>query len=369
MLRDLPITRPFETHRLGSLPVLPPLSPMLARLVRDVPEGDYLYEPKWDGFRCLAFVGDAAVDLRSRHDRRLSRYFPEVVDALLAVGTRFVADGELVVEAASGFDFTALLSRLHPTPSRVARLARETPATFVAFDLLAEGDEDLRGLPFAERRARLERLLRGRSRCVTVTPTTADVRVARTWLARLVGGGVDGIVAKERSLTYRAGRRAMVKVKREHTADCVIAGMRLLPGAPAVASLLLGLYEGDALRHVGVASSFPEAARRALATELAPAVTSIEGHPWEHGFNIGRSPTGRLAGSAGRWDPASMTLDWLPLRPERVAEVAYDRLDAQRFRHPARFVRWRPDRDPRSCSFEQLPQAPARPPAVLRDSR
>ncbi len=327
---------------------------MLARLARDVPEGAYLYEPKWDGFRCLAFVDGHDVDLRSRHDRRLSRYFPEVTDALAAVGTRLVVDGELVLEGPQGLDFAALLGRLHPTPSRIARLSAEAPATLIVFDLLAAGDEDLRDRPFAERRARLERLLGASAPRVVVTPATRSADAARAWLARFEGGGIDGVVAKDLASSYQPGRRAMVKVKREHTADCVVAGVRLVPGEAAVASLLLGLYDGDALRHVGVTSSFPAPRRRALAAELTPYVTSIEGHPWEHGFNIGRSPTGRLAGSAGRWDPATMTLDWLPLRPERVSEVAYDQLDAQRFRHPARFIRWRPDRDARSCGFDQL---------------
>lgn len=334
---------------------------MLARLSRELPEGDYVYEPKWDGFRCLAFVSPAGeIDLRSRNQRPLARYFPELVAALRALPGGAVLDGEIVIEGPRGFDFPALLARLHPARSRAERLSRETPASFIAFDLLGDGAVDLRPLPFDARRARLEALLAGAVRPLQLTPATRDLSVARAWLERFHGAGIDGVVAKRRDLPYAPGRREMVKVKRERTADCVVAGLRTFSGEPVVASLLLGLWDGaGVLRHVGVASSFPEGERRALFTSLARLAVPLEGHPWEHGFNVANSPTGRLAGSAGRWDPRDMAMYWTPLAPERVAEVAYDRLDDLRFRHPARLVRWRPDRDAGSCSLEQLsPEAP-----------
>jgi ATP-dependent DNA ligase len=337
-------------------PVAPPIAPMLARLSRELPEGDYVYEPKWDGFRCLAFSESAGeADLRSRNQRPLARYFPELVEALRALPRAAVLDGEIVIAGPDGFDFPALLARLHPSPTRVARLSRETPASFVAFDLLADGEEDLRPRPFSERRRRLEALLGGARSPLHLTPATRDPAVARAWLDRLHGAGIDGVVAKRRDLPYESGRRAMVKVKREQTADCVVAGLRTFAGEPVVASLLLGLFDaGGALRHVGVTSSFPEHERRAMFAELMRVAVPLEGHPWEHGFNVANNPTGRLAGSAGRWDPREMTMDWTPLAPERVAEVAYDRLDDLRFRHAARLVRWRPDRDARSCTLDQL---------------
>jgi ATP-dependent DNA ligase len=333
----------------------PPIEPMLARLSRELPSGGYLYEPKWDGFRCMAFVSRGEVDLRSRHQRPLARYFPEVVAGLCSIGTPdFVLDGELIIAGPAGFDFPALLGRLHPAASRVERLSREMPATFVAFDALATGETDLCERPFEVRRAILEEVLGAGKSAVVATPMTRDVGLARDWLRKFQGRGIDGVVAKHATLTYQPGRRAMVKVKDEHTADCVLAGFRVALDQPVVASLLLGLYDGEVLRHVGVSSSFPAHRRRELFEELLPFTCSLRGHPWEQGFNLGHSPVGRLAGSAGRWDPAEMEQDWVPLRPERVCEVAYDQLDGQRFRHPARFVRFRPDRDPLSCGFDQL---------------
>jgi ATP-dependent DNA ligase len=328
---------------------------MLARLARELPEGGYAYEPKWDGFRCLAFVAERGrVDLRSRHGRPLARYFPELVAAL---GTlpEAVLDGEIVAVGPAGADFAALLGRLHPSATRVARLARETPAAFVAFDLLADGSEDLRPCPFGERRARLEAFLAAARPPLELTTATPDAAVARAWLDAPERSGVDGVVAKRLDLPYAAGRRVLVKVKRERTAECVVAGFRTFSGEAVVASLLLGLWDGaGALRHVGVSSSFPERERRALFRDLATLAVPLERHPWAAGFNVGHSPTGRLAGSAGRWDPRGMAMDWTPLAPLRVAEVAFDRVDALRFRHPARFLRWRPDREPRSCALDQL---------------
>jgi ATP-dependent DNA ligase len=358
------------------LPVQPPIAPMLARLTRELPEGDLLYEPKWDGFRCLAFRDGDRVDLRSRHDRPLARYFPEVVDAIRGLpARRVVLDGELILVRASGFDFAALMSRLHPAASRVERLRGELPATYIAFDLLAEDDLDLRDRPFAERRTRLvamvddasSSLLR-RSPALRVTPATADVAVARRWLQRFDGAGIDGIVAKPLDLRYEAGRRAMTKVKRERTADCVLAGFRPFPGARAVSSLLLGLYAADGrLRHIGVVTGLPTAERVRLYEELSPLAIPLEEHPWRDGFLIGASPLGRLRGSAARWTP-DMEHDWVPLRPERVVEVAFDQVDLDRLRHPARFRRWRPDRTAESCRLEQVLADPPQLEALLAEA-
>ena len=335
---------------------------MLARLARELPIGEFLYEPKWDGFRCLAFVDVGGVDLRSRHDRPLARYFPELVAAFRRLSPQpFVVDGEIVL--ASGvtgdFDFAALMGRLHPAASRVDRLSREHPAAYVTFDLLALGDADLRGRPFAERRAALEDLVPISRPPIFLTPATDDIDTARSWLEAFAGGGVDGVVAKDRSLPYEPGRRTMMKVKRERTADCVVAGFRFLGEAPVVSSLILGLYdERDDLRHVGVITQFPMTQRRQLVDDLSPRVIPLAHHPWRDGFLIGASPLGRLKGSAARWTP-DMEHDWVPLRPELVVEVGFDQVDVDRFRHPARFRRWRPDRVATSCRIDQI-----RPPAL-----
>jgi ATP-dependent DNA ligase len=337
------------------LPVLPPVAPMLAKLTRELPDGGYLYEPKWDGFRCLAFRDGDEVDLRSRHDRPLARYFPELVEGLRCLDAdRIVLDGEIVLAQPHGFDFGALMGRLHPAASRVARLRAEMPASYIAFDLLAIGDTDVTSAPFAARRARLSAELADAPPPVFLTPITEDRQTAGEWFARFAGGGVDGVVAKHRDTGYEPGKRAMLKVKHERTADCVLAGARLFPGTPLVSSLLLALYAPDeALRHIGVVTNLPAAVRRALLPELEPLIVPLDEHPWRDGFLIGRSPMGRLKGSAARWTP-DMEHDWLPLRPERVLEVGFDQVDIDRFRHPARFKRWRPDRDPRSCTLDQL---------------
>ncbi len=342
------------------LPVLPPLPPMLARLARELPADGFLYEPKWDGFRCLAFRDGGEVDLRSRHDRPLARYFPELVEALSTLAReRIVLDGEIIVAGPNGFDFAALLARLHPAASRVARLAGETPATFVAFDLLALDAEDVRRRPFRERRAALEEALAGVRPPLALTPVTEDTGTAARWLQGR-HDGIDGVVAKDASGAYEPGIRALVKVKTERTADCVVAGFRLHEDRPLPSSLLLGLYDDEgALRHVGIAASFGERLRESLLADLGPLATSLEGHPWARGFLTAGSRMGRLKGAAARWVP-EMGLDWVPVRPERVCEVSYDRVDRDRFRHPARFRRWRPDREPRSCTFEQLETAPLR---------
>jgi ATP-dependent DNA ligase len=344
----------------------PTLEPMLARLERELPGDGYFYEPKWDGFRCLAFRGGDEVDLRSRNQRPLARYFPELVEALLELPEdAFVLDGEIVVTRDGQFDFSALLARLHPAGSRVERLRRETPAFLIAFDLVATGPDDLRDRPFAQRRELLAKLLATARPPLVLTPLTADRGKASHWLERYAGRGIDGVVAKHRDLTYEPGQRQMVKVKRERTADCVVGGFRRLVDRPLPSSLLLGLYEDGALRHIGIASAFSEARRRVLLEELRPLVTTLAGHPWEQGFLLAGSPTGRLRGAAGRWSPEEMEQDWTPLRPELVCEVAYDQVDDGRLRHPARFFRWRPDRDPRSCGFEQLEASRADPYELL----
>ena len=319
------------------------MEPMLAQLARELPLGDYLYEPKWDGFRCLATCAGGVVDLRSRNGRPLARYFPEVVEPLRSFEAVF--DGELLIAANGDSDFGALLNRLHPSPSRVEQLRRSTPASYVIFDLPSET-----GLRFEERRAALERL--SLQPPLTLTPITSDPAVAQRWLAG--GRGIDGIVAKRRDQGYQPGQRGWIKIKPQRTADCVVAGFRPLLDSAGVASLLLGLYDGPVLVHVGVASQFRAAQRRDLFHELVPLATTLAGHPWQHGFNLGRSPMGRLPGSAGRWVAGEMTQDWAPLRPVRVCEVAYDKLDGLRFRHPAQFRTWRPDRDAQSCGIGQL---------------
>ncbi|MBD0328750.1 MAG: ATP-dependent DNA ligase [Thermoleophilia bacterium] len=342
-----------------NLPVGPPLPPMLARLARELPTGDFFFEPKWDGFRCLAFRAGDEVDLRSRHDRPLARYFPEVVEALRRLpAARFALDGELVVLRRSGFDFPSLMARLHPAPTRVERLRRETPALLIAFDLLSLGDDDLRARPFAERRRLLEEVVAPDASGVFLTPLTADPSIAATWLARFAGAGIDGVVAKGRAAEYVPGSRTMVKVKPERTADCVVAGFRWLVHRALPSSLLLGLYDEARLHHVGVVSSFTGHQRERLLEVLRPLVVELAGHPWEHGFLVEGGATGRLLGAAGRWTP-DMVRDWVPVAPRLVCEVAYDQLDGRRFRHPARFRRWRPDREPASCGFDQLQVAPA----------
>lgn len=331
---------------------------MLARLARSLPTGDYLYEPKWDGFRCLARRIDDDIDLRSRNDRPMARYFPELARALAALGPRsFWLDGEiLAVDERGTYDFSALMTRLHPAASRVDMLARETPATYMVFDVLMVDDEDLTGLPFVERRHILEAIAgQAAASPVVVTPATADANVAAEWLASSPRPGIDGVVAKARTLVYTPGSRTMTKVKRERTADCVVAGLRAtLDGAPAVASLLLGVYDRDgALRHIGVCASFRKPERVALLRELFPLRVPLEEHPWRNGFALEGGPTGRLRGAGGRWAPG-MSLDWVPLAPVRVCEVAYDQRDGIRLRHPARFRHWRPDRDPASCTLDQF---------------
>jgi ATP-dependent DNA ligase len=326
---------------------------MLAKLSRELPEGAGLfYEPKWDGFRCIVFRDGDEVILGSRNERPLTRYFPELVDALKThVPARCVLDGEVVIAGPDGLDFDALSQRIHPAESRVDMLARTTPASFVAFDALALEAKDLRSRPYVERRAALERALRSARPPIHLTPVTDDPATARDWFDRFEGAGLDGVVAKAGDLTYEAGKRTMVKVKHERTADCVVAGFRWHKEGGVVGSLLLGLYDGaGVLHHMGVASGFSAARRREFVDVLAPyRARAGDQHPW---IPEGQ-PSGRIPGGPSRWN-AKKDLSWEPLRPELVCEVAFDHLQDDRFRHATSFVRWRPDRHPESCTYEQL---------------
>jgi ATP-dependent DNA ligase len=269
-----------------------------------------------------------------------------------------VLDGEILATKEGRFDFSALLARLHPAATRVQRLRRETPALLVAFDLVELNREDLCARPYVQRRRALERLLANARSPLFLTRLTDDHDVAQRWLREWDGPGIDGVVAKHRELRYQPGRRHMIKVKRDRTAECVVAGLRWFVDRPLLSSLLLGLYDDEGLRHVGIASSFTEMRRQALLEQLRPFVTTLTGHPWEQGFLLAGGSLGRLRGAAGRWSAEEMELDWTPLVPELVCEVAYDQVDDYRFRHPARFRRWRPDRDARSCTIEQLELPP-----------
>ena len=334
-----------------TLPVTPPIEPMLAKSAAAVPTGDYLYEPKWDGFRCLVFRDGDHIELGSRGGKSLSRYFPELIAALAeALPPRCVLDGEIVVVQGSRLDFDRLTDRIHPAESRIGRLAERTPATFVAFDVLAIGDENLMERPLAERHEVLVRLFAPHPH-VRVSRATQDADLARTWFETFEGAGLDGVVAKKLSSTYRPGERVMVKVKHERTADVVVAGYRLHKSGPIVGSLMLGLYLDDGvLNYVGGSSAFTMARRAALVDELAPlAVREDEGHPWT-GESVGEQ---RRPGDLNRWN-AGKDRSFVALRPERVCEVRYDQLQTDRFRHSARFVRWRPDRQPESCRYDQL---------------
>lgn len=338
---------------------MPPVSPMLAKSVKEIPDVGHV-EPKWDGFRTIVFRDGDEVELGSRNERPMTRYFPELVEALRAnLPERCVVDGEIVLVRGGRLDFDALQQRIHPAASRVRLLAEQTPVSFVAFDLLALGDDDLTGRPFAERRALLEQALAAASDPVFITPATGDLAVAREWFERFEGAGLDGVVAKPLDGTYQPDKRTMFKIKHERTADCVVAGYRWHKTGGIVGSLLLGLYGDDGrLQHVGVAASFPMARRRALVDELAPyVVTDLSQHPWGEWADQAAHLGGRLPGAVSRWS-AGKDLSFVPLRPELVVEVAYDHMEGDRFRHTAQFRRWRSDRTPESCTYEQL-EAPA----------
>ena len=339
------------------LPVMPPVAPMLAKLARTLPPPEgMVYEPKWDGFRCIVFRDGDEVELGSRKEKPLTRYFPELLDPLRAsLPRRCVVDGEIVIATGHGLDFEALLQRIHPAESRIRMLGRQTPSSFVAFDLLALDDEDLRGHRFGDRRAELERVLEGVRPPVHLTPATTDPAVAEMWFERFEGAGLDGVVAKPVGLPYRENERLMLKVKHQRTADCVVAGFRWHKTGPIVGSLLLGLYDDDGtLHHVGVASAFTVARRKELVDELAPyRERALEGHPWSGWASAMAEQGGRMPGGQSRWN-AGKDQSWEPLRPELVVEVAFDHLQGDRFRHATQFVRWRPERDPRSCTYGQL---------------
>ncbi len=335
-----------------------PLDPMLAKAADTLPEGDgWLYEPKWDGFRALVFHAGNGLRIQSRDRKPLNRYFPELEKVLAEQLPRgCIVDGEVVVAGPRGLDFDALQQRIHPAPSRIARLAKETPAGFVAFDLLAAGGKSTMALPQHDRRQRLERLL-GQARApLHLTPMTTDRAVAQEWLQRFEGAGLDGVVAKPAAGTYQPGKRAMVKIKHSRTADCVVAGFRWFKDTQdAVGSLLLGLYDDrGVLQHVGVTSSFTLEMRHALVPLLAPLREgAAEGHPWRNWSDASREDVDRMPGSRSRWS-GGKDLGWEPLRPERVAEVTYDHLQGDRFRHATTFVRWRDDKPAQDCRYDQL---------------
>jgi ATP-dependent DNA ligase len=337
------------------LPVSPPLAPMLAKAVKELPRGDVLYEPKWDGFRAVVFRDGDEVAIHGRNGKPLDRYFPELVEGFgRELPERCVIDGEIVLRKGHVLDFDALQQRIHPAASRIKLLAAETPASFVAFDLLALGDESLMETPFGGRRARLAEALAGAKAPVHVTPATDAYDVALRWFEEFEGAGLDGVVVKPLDGPYEPDRRAMFKVKHDRTADCVVAGFRWHKSGPIVGSLLLGLYDGDRLQHVGVAASFPMARRKELVEELEPyRVTDLTGHPWAGWAEQTEATVDRMPGAISRWT-GKKDLSWVALRPELVCEVAYDQMEGRRFRHTARFRRWRTDRTPESCGYDQL---------------
>ena len=349
-----------------NLPVNPPVLPMLANRVGELPPGDtWIFEPKWDGFRALIFRDGDEVFIQSRDEKPLDRYFPEVVEALKSqLPARCVLDGELVIAGESGLDFEALQMRLHPAESRVKMLSKSIPASVVFFDILAEDDNDLRHLPFRERRAILEKLIGRVEPPLHVTPATRDRAVATDWFRRFEGAGFDGVIAKPEAGVYESNKRVMLKVKHERDCDCVVAGFRWHKGSErtAVGSLLLGLYDDSGnLQHVGVCASFTAAKRKELVTLLAPyRENAIEEHPWkqwaEWQTDSPNAPQ-RKPGAMSRWSQGK-DLSWEPIRPELVVQVAYDHMQSGRFRHTAQFRRFRTDKKPRDCTFEQLEVVP-----------
>ena len=336
----------------------PPIEPMLAKVADELPDGDgFLFEPKWDGFRAIVFRKGNEVIIQSRDLRPLDRYFPELAKAMGEILPRgCVIDGEIVVASAAGLDFDALQQRLHPAASRVARLAQETPASFIAFDLIAAGGKTVMALPQSERRARLEQLLGSVKPPVYLTPVTQDRATAQDWLVRFEGAGLDGVMAKPADAPYQPGKRAMFKIKHVRTADCVVAGFRWYKETrDAVGSLLLGLYnDAGVLQHVGVTSAFSMEMRRQLADELEHLRKSaMEDHPWKNWANASAGDADRMPGAKSRWS-GGKDLSWEPLRLERVCEVKYDHLQGDRFRHATHFLRWREDKQPRDCRYDQL---------------
>jgi ATP-dependent DNA ligase len=341
-----------------TFPIEPPIEPMLAKISEGLPAaGAYLFEPKWDGFRAIVFRGDDDLYIQSRDLKPLDRYFPELHDALLKrLPAGCVVDGEIVITTPDGLDFDLLQLRLHPAASRVQKLAAETPSSFVAFDLLAENGTSIMAEPQAERRVRLERLLANAGVPLYLTPMTRDRQTAAHWLDEFEGAGLDGVIAKPEAAVYEPGKRAMLKIKHVRTADCVVAGFRFhKSGKDAVGSLLLGLFDQrGTLHHVGVTSSFAMVRRKELVAELAPLRrNALDEHPWREWADAEAHQTGRMPGGQSRWS-AGKDLSWEPLRIERVCEVKYDHLQGDRFRHAATFLRWRPDKQPRDCTYDQL---------------
>jgi len=349
------------------LPFGPPLAPMLSKAADALPGGEgWQFEPKWDGFRTLVFRDGEDIMLQSRDEKPMNRYFPELVAPLAsALSDRCVVDGEIVIVGAGGLDFEALLLRIHPAESRVKLLAAQTPASYVAWDLLAVDDEDLRESPLAARRERLEKMLAAAKAPVHLSPATRDRTLAEDWFRRFEGAGLDGVMAKRLDEPYRAGERTMIKVKHRRTADCVVAGFRWHKNGAGtmVGSLLLGLYDDEGtLHHVGVTAAFTTAVRRELVAELAPLrERALEGHPWRAWAQAQEEATAkeqRLPGATSRWNRGK-DLSWEPLQIERVCEVAYDHMQGTRFRHAAQFVRWRPEKRPQDCRYDQLEVTPA----------
>ncbi|MEO7640007.1 MAG: ATP-dependent DNA ligase [Ramlibacter sp.] len=337
----------------------PPIAPMLAKIAEALPpEGDFLYEPKWDGFRAIVFRNAEGVVIQSREGKPLNRYFPELEKVLVEVLTKgSVLDGEIVVATGAGLDFDALQQRIHPAPSRIARLAKETPATFVAFDLLAAGGKSTMALAQSERRTRLERLLAAVKPPIRLTPMTRDRALAQQWLEQFEGAGLDGVMAKPAAAPYQPAKRTMLKIKHARTADCVVAGFRWYKEFTegVVGSLLLGLVdEAGVLQHVGITSSFTMEMRRQLAVELEPLrKNALKDHPWKDRADDTTGAGGRMPGVPSRWSTGK-DASWEPLRPERVAEVKYDHMQDNRFRHATTFVRWRDDKPPADCRYDQL---------------
>jgi len=345
-----------------NLPVHPTLLPMLAKRVDVLPAGDtWIFEPKWDGFRALVFRDGGEIEIQSRDEKPLQRYFPEVVETLLAqLPARCVLDGEIVIASASGLDFDSLQLRLHPAASRVKMLSKQIPASIVFFDALAEDDRDLRGERFEERRRRLEVMLRGVAPPVHLTPATRDRAVAQDWFRRFEGAGLDGVMAKPVSGTYEPNKRTMLKVKHERDCDCVVAGFRWYKKGERtqIGSLLLGLNDDSgALQHVGVCASFSDEKRRELAGFLEPyRRDALANHPWKEWASLGEGGR-RIPGAQSRWSQGK-DLSWEPLRPELVVEVAYEHMQGPRFRHMAHFRRWRTDKPPADCTYAQLEVVP-----------
>lgn len=346
------------------LPVMPPVKPMLAKSVTGVPAADSVdgglsYEPKWDGFRCIVFRDGDEVALASRSTKELTRYFPEIVEAVLAqTPPRCVLDGEIFLAIDGRLEFDALSQRIHPAASRVKQLAKDTPASFVAFDLLALGDDSLLDEPFSVRRARLEEALADAAAPIHVTRTTTDASVAQEWFGIFEGAGLDGVVAKPLAKAYAPNGRTMLKIKHARTADVVVAGYRLhktsTPERPLLGSLLLGLYADDGLlQHVGVAASFTETRRAELVEQLAPLVIDSAEHPWGQWQDPDAQASSRLPGGQSRWT-GTKDLSFVTLSPDLVAEVGYEHMEGDRFRHTAQFKRWRADREPESCTYDQL---------------